>query len=152
MGRKEMSRFLITMFLFFAMAVSANAAGQDTEQLTPQSVAPPFGVTWHLTADDTTTAFDTITVDDSYGLNWLESVCVSFPYTTDPDALVVTVKNAQGVEVLVSGSLSSGDCLSAETAATKKHPTLVPVAGGFTIELTTNTTASAELNLTVNGF
>lgn len=146
-----MKRILLAVVFMFVSSM-AFAAGQDTERLTDRSVVPPFGVTWHLTADSATAALDTITVDSTYGFSWLESVCVYFPYTTDPDALVVTVKNGQGIAVLTSASLSSGDCLSSETASVKKHQSLVPVAGGFTIELSTNTTNSAELNIVANGF
>lgn len=146
-----MQRILTAVLLVFLSCGISLAAGSSVTKVTDEGIAEPYGMKWAFVADDTTAAFPTLTVNPNIGPGWIESICVEFDGTTPPDAVVVTLTNAQGVAVLVSNSLTASGCVNAGNAATVVHESIIPVAGGFTIGLTTNTTNSAELNLVVNG-
>jgi hypothetical protein len=146
-----MRRILTAVLLVFFYCGVSYAAGSSVTKVTDESVADPFGMKWAYVGDSSTGAFPSLTVSANVAPGWIESVCVDFDNTTPPSAVVITVTNNQGVAVLVSDSLTASGCVNAETATTKVHPSLVPVAGGFTIALTTNSTNSAKLNLVVNG-
>lgn len=146
-----MRRILTAVLMVFFYCGISFAAGSSVTKVTDESVAEPYGMKWAFVADDTTAAFPTLTVNANIGPGWIESICVEFDGTTPPDAAVVTLTNAQGVDVLVSNSLTASGCVNAGNAATAVHESIIPVAGGYSITVTTNTTNEAELNLIVNG-
>lgn len=146
-----MQRILTAVLLVFLSCGISLAAGSSVTKVTDEGVGEPFGMKWAFVADSATGAFPTLTVGAKVSPGWIESVCVDFDGTTPPNAVVVTVTNAQGVAILVSNSLTASGCVTSGNAATAVHESIVPVAGGFTVGLSTNTTNSAQLNLVVNG-
>jgi len=146
-----MQRILTAVLLVFLSCGISLAAGSSVTKVTDEGVAAPYGMKWAFVADHTAATFPTLTVGAKVSPGWIESICIDFDGTTPPDAIVMTLTNAQGVAVLVSNSLTASGCVNSGNAATAVHESLIPVAGGFSIALTTNTTVDAALNLVVNG-
>ena len=124
-------------------AGQAFAAGSGVVRYSDRDRDQPYGMVWEFTADDATAAVPTLTVPSLTG--YISAIDVEFDGTPPPDSVTLAITSANNTPILTSAALTAAGRVTTTGGAQ------IPVAGGFKIAVTTNTTNSAKFKLIVYG-